>query len=48
MAVAQWIKSSAEELKAPGSFPGQGEFFYLNFFLRGNEPNSEEQEEQLM
>ena len=46
MAVAQWIKCLAGELKDPGLIPGQGNFFHLNCFLRGNEPIGE-QEQQL-
>ena len=46
MAVAQWIKCSAGELKNPGSIPVRENFFHLNFFLSGNEPNGEQQQEQ--
>ena len=46
MAVAQRIKCSAGELKDPGLIPGQGEYFHINFFLRGNEPNSEQDEQE--
>ena len=31
VAVAQWIKCSAGELKDPDTIPVQGEFFHLNF-----------------
>ena len=34
MAVAQWIKCSAGELKDPGLIPSQGEFFSLKFLLK--------------
>ena len=34
------------DLKNPGSVPSQGDFFHLNFFLRGNEQNGEGQEQQ--
>ena len=47
VAVAQWIKCFAGELNDPGLIPSQGEFFHLNFFQRGNEPNGEEQQEQI-
>ena len=34
LAVAQWIKCLAGELKDPGSFPGQVELFSLKFLLK--------------
>ena len=34
MAVAQWMKCSAGELKDPSSIPGQGNFFSLKFLLK--------------
>ena len=39
-------KCLAVDLKDPGSTPSQGDFFHLNFFLRGNEPNGEQEQEQ--
>ena len=41
MAVAQWIKYLAGEMKDPGSIPGQGEFFSLSF-----QPNGEQEQQQ--
>ena len=38
-------KCLAVDLKVPGSIPSQADFFHFNFFLRGNEPNGEEQEQ---
>ena len=34
VAVVQWIKCSAGELKDPSLIPGQGEFFSLKFLLK--------------
>ena len=39
-------KCLAVDLKDPDLIPSQGDFFLLNFFLRGNEPNGEGQQQQ--
>ena len=39
-------KYLAVDLKDPGLIPSKGDFFHLNFFQRGNEPNWEEQGQQ--
>ena len=39
-------KCLAVDLKDPGAIASQGYFFHLNFFLRGNEPNGEQEQEQ--
>ena len=39
-------KCLAVDLKDPSSIPNQGDFFHLKFFLRGNEPNGEQQQQQ--
>ena len=46
MAVAQWMKCEAGELKGPSLIPGQGEFISLKFLLRGYEPNGEQEEQE--
>ena len=47
-----WLCSSVDKclavnLKYASLIPSPGDFFYFNFFLRGNEPNGEGQQEQL-
>ena len=39
-------KCLAEDMKDPGSNPNQGKLFSLKLFLRGNEPNGEQQQQQ--
>ena len=39
-------KDLAVGLKDPGLIHSQGDFFHQNFFLRGNEPNGEQEQLQ--
>ena len=36
----------AADLKDPSLIPSQGDFFHLSFFLSGNEPNGEQEQQE--
>ena len=40
------VKSLAVDLNDPGLILSQGDFFHFNYFLRGNAPNGEQQQQQ--